>query len=212
VIPIDNLPSAKAASSESLILESTEPEEGLTSVCFRKGTKNEKDLFIEVWTSKGFKSSLKVSELLEKPYNDSVFGGIAWSRDQKKIVFIGEQPEIANYKAFYRDLEDKKPEEKKDERDENKKEEHWQDEKFLYQEHFGETLNTKKRPAIYIFNLEDNKLNKVEFGEHLPLHVYPQYPVFDQNSEGIVFSGLSMPYKKLGLNFCLNKETGLYYI
>ena len=65
-------------------------------------------------------------------YNDTVFGGISWSKDGNKIVFIGEQPEIATYKPFFKDAEEeKKTEEKKDsdedvkKKEEEKKEEHW---------------------------------------------------------------------------------------
>ena len=50
------------------------------------------------------------------------------------------------------------------------------------------------------------------FGKHLKDTDYPQYPVFDHESKGIVFSAVQMPIKKLGLNFCLNKSTKLYYI
>ena len=41
---------------------------------------------------------------------------------------------------------------------------------------------------------------------------YPQYPVFDEFSTGVVFDSVSMATKKLGLNFCLNRPTSLYYI
>jgi len=97
---------------------------------------------VEVWDSqRGFVSSLKVTDKIKMIYNDTVFGGISWSRDGNKIVFIGELPEIASYKPFFKDPEEEKKSE--DKKDEEKKEEHWQDEKFLYKEHFGETLTTK---------------------------------------------------------------------
>ena len=74
-----------------------------------------------MWDTNGFRSSLKVNDKLTKVYNDTVFGGISWSRDSKKIVFIGEVPETEKYKAYFRDPEEsKKEEEKKDGPDE-----HW---------------------------------------------------------------------------------------
>lgn len=121
------------AGTESVLGQSTEPQEGQIQVKFRKGTTNEKDVFIEVWNAeKGFVSSLKATEKLKMVYNDSIFGGISWSRDMKKVVFIGELPEIAAYKAFFKDKEEEKKEEKKEEekkedekKEEEKKEEHW---------------------------------------------------------------------------------------
>lgn len=65
---------------EASLLESISPE-GQTSIRFRKGEKNEKELFIEVWDNNGFRSSLKVNEKMTKAYNDTVFGGISWSKD-----------------------------------------------------------------------------------------------------------------------------------
>ena len=90
-----------------LLVESYEPQYGEISVRFRKGddpNTGDKDLFIEVWKAgRGFVSSMKVSDKLSKVYNDDKFGGISWSRDCKKIVFIGEVPPPAKYNSFFID-------------------------------------------------------------------------------------------------------------
>jgi len=229
VVPLDMIPGEPAGGG---LGQTTEPLKGEAQVRFRKGTVNEKDLFIEVWNMKanGFVSSLKVTDKLTKPYRDAVFGGITWSRDGKKIVFVGEVPEIATYKPFFKDAEEKKEEDKddgegqiKDKKDEDQKkkeaekkkkdEEHWQDEKFLYKENFGETLVSKVNGAIFIFDLDENKLQRVNFGKHLDDKTsYVCYPLFDESSTGIVFNCVNMPIKKLGLNFCLNRPTSLIYV
>lgn len=104
---------------------------------FRKGEKNDKDLFIEVWNQRGFVKSRKVSDKVTKLYNDAVFGGIAWSRDETKIVFVGERPEPASFKNYWEDQDPKKQEEEKKPDEEKKKEEEekpvtYLDEKFKY--------------------------------------------------------------------------------
>ena len=169
VVQLDQVPQDESGSS--LLAETTDPHTGQYSVRFRKGEKNDKDVFIETWSAadqKGFRSSLKVTEKLTKVYNDTVFGGIQWSPDAKKIVFVGENPEVANYKPFFKDPEEPKKEDKDKDKanaeekkasDAKKAKEHWQDDKFLYQENFGETLDSKKSPAIFIFDLEQNQLN-----------------------------------------------------
>ena len=100
----------------------------------RKGEKSDKDLYIEVWNdeAQGFVQSRKISDKCSKLYNDAVFGGIKWARDESKIVFIGEKPEIATFKFYW---EDEKPkpsteaaeEEKKaeDKPSSEPKDEHW---------------------------------------------------------------------------------------
>ena len=187
-------------------------------VRFRKGEKNEKDLFIEVWRSedgRGFGSSRKVSDKVTKIYNDAVFGSAAWSRDETKIVFIGEKPEPATYKSYWEDEQPKKEDDKKEGGDEAKPKEpetstKYLDEKYKYADDFGETLVGKKRPGMFVFDLIANTLSEV-LG--LPeSDFYSTFPVFDESSKGIVFAGVKSPYQKLGMNFCLNRDTKLYYL
>jgi len=157
-IPVDEANSSLLAQSHS--------ESGALQVRFRKGDKNEKDIFVEVWSAEaagGLRSSLKVTDKLSKIYNDTVFGGITWSLDESKICFIGEVPEIEKFKNPF-DLkkeEDKKDEENKAVEEEKKEpeEEHWQDEKFLHKEDFGEMLVGKKSPAIFVFDIKENSLS-----------------------------------------------------
>lgn len=68
-------------------------------------------MYMEVWRKDtGFVSSLKVSDKLKAVYNDTVFGGVSWSKDGQKIVFIGEVPDIEKYNAYFKDPEEPKKE------------------------------------------------------------------------------------------------------
>ena len=66
-----------------------------------------------------------MTDKLTKVYNDSIFGIISWSKDNSKIIFIGEKPEPASYKNYW---EDEKEEPKKDD-EEGKTEEKKEEEK-----------------------------------------------------------------------------------
>ena len=117
-----------------------------------------KDIFIEIWNEHGLTSTLKVTDKVSKVYNDVVFGAMQWSADETKICFVGETPDVANYKNPW-DQPEKKTEdseETKDKKDE--KEEHWQEEKFLYENDCGEALVGKKRPTLFIFDVKENTL------------------------------------------------------
>ena len=74
---------------------------------------------------------------------------------------------------------------------------------------FGEALVDKKDPAIFIFDLQKNVLNQVQ---GLTKDVHPMCPIFDQENTGVVFSGVYHPNFKLGLSYCTNRPTHLYYI
>ena len=155
----------------SLLVQSISPS-GDLCVRFRKGEKNEKDVFVEVWTtnsSHALRSTLKVTDKLTKIYNDAIFGGISWSQDESKICFIGEVPEPEVYKNHWEakkseeEVKGCKQETQKEEsqKKEENKEEHFQDEKFLLNRDFGEMMVGKKNPAIFIFDLEKNAINQV---------------------------------------------------
>lgn len=109
-----------------------------------------------------------MSDLITKPYNDTVFGGVSWSHDFKRCIFAGEKPE-PKFKTHFSDkapIEEKKDEkaseEKKDEKS-SKKEDKAAEDKFLLKESFGETLIDKMNPCLFIFDIENNKLSQVEF-------------------------------------------------
>jgi hypothetical protein len=102
-------------------------------------------------------------------YNDAVFGPVAWSCDETKIVFIGERPEPASYKNYWEDAQPKKDGEEDKKNDEEKKadekkpdETKYLDDKYKYLDDFGETLVGKKRPALFVFDLVENTLNEVQ--------------------------------------------------
>jgi len=99
-------------------------------------------------------STLKITTRIAKVYNDVVFGGISWSCDEQKIVFIGEVPEIAEFKNPFDALTALK--ESKEENE--SKIQHWQEEKFEYKNDFGEGLVGKKQPGIFVFDLIENRL------------------------------------------------------
>ena len=42
--------------------------------------------------------------------------------------------------------------------------------------------------------------------------VHPSFPIFDKNGTGIIFHGIHLPIDKLGLLYCFNRPTKLYYI
>ena len=90
-------------------------------------------------------------------YNDSIFGGVAWSRDESKILFIGEKPEPATYKNYWEDAKKKEEgQEEEKKKPEEEKPQAYLDEKYKYMDDFGETLVSKKRPTIFVFDLKDN--------------------------------------------------------
>jgi hypothetical protein len=208
---------AQDAAGSSVLFSTTAPWSNKVQLRFRKGEKNDKDLFIEVWREhdRGFTSSRKVSDKVTKVYNDAVFGTVAWSRDETRVVFVGERPEPPSYKNYWEDEQPKKDKPEGGEAEEEKKAQDDKpptpqlDEKFKYIDDFGETLVGKKRPGLFVFDLVENTLNEVQ---GIDQGFFPTFPVFDESSKGIVFAGVKSPVMKFGMNYCLNRDTKLYHI
>jgi hypothetical protein len=132
--------------------------------------------------------------------------------DESKIIFIGEKPAPAVFKSYWEDdLKDflHPKEDKKDKKDEKKKDEKFFEDKFDYKEDFGETMVGKKSPNIFIYTLKTNELDEIE---GLDETLYPTYPMFDEDSKGIVFSAFQFKAKIPGLSYCLNRPASLYYV
>lgn len=154
-------------------------------------------------SSPSYLISKKIHDKCSAVYNNALFGGVSWSRDSTKVVFIGEKPEPASYKNFWEDndAQDEKArkaagsneEEKKKEEEKKPEEEvHYLDEKYKYSEDFGETQIGKKKPTIFIYNLRENIFEEVQ-GLQQDTTLYPATPMFDDKSEGVIFVGYDLP-------------------
>ena len=72
------------------ILESQSDDCSLKVIVRKEG---EKDLWLEVWSATlngGLLQSTKISSSCARVYNDTIFGGVSWSRDNSRVTFIGE--------------------------------------------------------------------------------------------------------------------------
>jgi len=177
-------------------IESYAPLSGNKCVRVRTGDRDDGDV-LEAWNERGLEKCLKLKGITSRIYNDAVFGGIKWNTNETKVIFIGEIPKPKDFKSHF---------EKIDAADGKKA---LMSEKFEYQSDFGETLENKISPAIFVYDLVENLVHRVD---GIPDNLFPQNPCFDETGVGIVFQAVDMPVKKLGLNFCLNRPTGLYHI
>ena len=193
-------------------------------IIIRKDSKNEKQLYLEHWDKDGFSISLKLNNVT-KIHNNFVFGGISWSKNWDKITFIAEREEVSEYSPYW-DSENKKPKDSNAKGDE-KKEIHISD-KFKYNHqnsnihsNYGETLADWKYTVIVVYDLTKKKstiLNLMKLKEDKKIDsdvfddVHPAHPIFDESGNGLIFHGYHLPIDKLGLVFCIDKLTKIFYI
>lgn len=107
------------------------------------------DVWIETWSkhiSAGMQQSFKLSTVCSKVYADVVFGSITWARDLSKVAFIGETPAKIKFTNPW-DMPEKVGD------DQN-----WHEDKFLYKEDFGELMTGKSEPALFVYDLIENRV------------------------------------------------------
>jgi hypothetical protein len=148
-------------------------------------------VLVEQWDWSGIKHAWRMIGV-EKVYDNGVFGGIQWSRDAKKVVFVGERKRerIMEVNGKLR----------KSERYEGQRSD------------FGEGLKGTSWPVIWVYDLENKKEVVIDL-EALGLEeLYPACPIFDKPAKGIVFHGIYWPIERMGLLYAFNRPTSLYYI
>lgn len=195
-----------------VVLESWSPF-GDACVRVRQGAKEAKELWLELWRGDvGLEKATKISDAAGKIYDDVVFGGVSWNRNCDKIVFVAE---VNKPKAYDNAFEIKKKAESDDPSAEKKKKDaekpFWED-KYEYKDDFGETLEGKQNPGIFMWDLEGEDSQDVRQIKGIPDGLVPVQPIFDESGNGILFSGIDLPLRRLGLNFCLNRTTKLYHM
>ena len=223
LVQLTHMPNEEA--DPNLVVSSSSPYSQLNGfrvpkyrLNFKKDAKDATAIWIELWERSGLRYSKKAPSL-GLVYNDPVFGGISWSRDERKVAFIGQRPEEKQFKSHFADPEEQKTKEEKKEEEKNdetgedtkkkeEKKEKGMEDKFLYKPDFGETLTGKTDPLIYVLDVQKGTLETVL---DLPANVYPGHPIFDPQGEGLIFTGYKLPGMKLGLNICLNRPTSLFY-
>lgn len=178
--------------------QSTSPRTGKYTLKVRK---HEEKFYIEIWNKTGMIDSIEVSSKIEFVYNDNVFGSFSWSENEESVVFVAEKKKPKAVALGELNLEPTNENIEKDIGGYLKNAEE--------PESFGEGLQTKIEPEVWIFDVAEKKLRKVSNINYD--NVYPCYPTFYKN-EGLVYTGLYIQSQKLGLRACMNHAQSMFFV
>ena len=179
---------------------------GSKSVVLKKGDQDKSDLWLEVWDETGLIRTRNIKTVASKVYCDETFGGVQWNLRGDRICFIGEIPNPPKYENYF-DSFSRQQDAK--EAPNSQEEKAWNSQKFEFTDEFGEKLEGKKRPAIFVYDLVSNEVQRVALDLQ---DVYPGSPCFDATGDGILFQGVYLSGKKMGLFFCHNRPISLFHI
>uniref|UniRef100_A0A4W3K094 Acylamino-acid-releasing enzyme n=1 Tax=Callorhinchus milii TaxID=7868 RepID=A0A4W3K094_CALMI len=196
-------PSGNCTELQSELLSRESPSGSLRAV-LREHTnkKGEEKQFLEIWNRNSKEKSIDLTSLDKhgKVYEDGQFGCLVWSHSESHILYIAEKKRPKTESFFQSKSELLEPltcffil----------------QGDQFVYWEDWGEALVNKSIPVLCVLDIESNNISVLE---GIPEHTSPGQAFWAPNDTGIVFVGWGHETQRLGLVFCTNRKSGLYYV
>ncbi|XP_042585740.1 S9 family peptidase isoform X2 [Cyprinus carpio] len=191
------LPSGTSSHIEKELLSSHSPS-GTIQAVIREDAGHQ---YVEVWGQNGLEKSLDLTALNKhgKVYEDAQFACLAWSPCEKKLLYVAEKKRVepsahssvasANEDGGLVLLEEQ--------------------DKNIYVEDWGEGLVGKSCPVLCVADL--NKGAVIVYAG-VPPHISPGQALWAPNGRGVMFVGHWNEPFRLGLKFCSNRRSALYYL
>jgi len=199
------------------------PYEEKMEVKICKNPKNDKETFLQLWTTSVLINSIKLEEKgIKSVYFDDVFGKPKFSSDGQKLIFLVEIDSSKNFKNYFSINDKKYDKENLEENSDLENDEFLKNmKKFDYKQEFGEALDGKSYPIIAIYDIIKNDIGLIDLdvinknlkNEDKKIRLYPATPFFDNNNRDIIFTGYDFENdNKLGIIFCLKRSSKIYLL
>ncbi|NWR37980.1 ACPH enzyme, partial [Tachuris rubrigastra] len=206
----------------------------LRKVPGREKEKEKEKQFLEVWDQNRKVKSIDLTALDKhgSVCDDDQFGCLAWSHSETHLLYVAEKKRPKTESFF----QSKAPELGTSDEDtgQPKKEDvplkvrftppgaggGWpggsgadgdvpQGEQFVYYEDWGETLSTRSMPVLCILDIEGSSISVLE---GIPEHLSPGQAFWSPEDTGVVFVGWWHEPFRLGLRYCTNRRSALFYV
>ncbi|XP_041129402.1 acylamino-acid-releasing enzyme-like [Polyodon spathula] len=197
------------------LLSSQSPSGTLKAVVREIGHQGEEKQFLEIWSRNGLKRSTDLTHLKihGKVYEEGQFGVLAWSHSKCSLLYVAERQQKTT-ESFFRacgtinENEGAWPEGNK-EKKAGADEEMQKGDKPEYSEDWGEGLSSKRVPVLCVADTEKSSISVLQ---GVPGHVSPGQPFWAPGDSGVGFVGWWHEPFRLGLKFCYNRRSALFYV
>ncbi|MFT7800887.1 acylamino-acid-releasing enzyme-like [Arapaima gigas] len=194
-------PSGNCTEIKGELLSKDSPSGDLKAVVRECTVKGEEKQFLEVWSKNSKVKSINLTALKKhgKVYEDDQFGCLVWSHSETHLLYVAEKKRpktesffqcLFNYFilrfCFYT-----------------------QGDQFVYYEDWGETLVNKSEPVLCVLDVEGSNVSVLE---GIPENISPGQAFWAPNDTGVVFVGWWHEPFRLGLKYCSNRRSSLFYV
>ncbi|BFZ08835.1 hypothetical protein BsWGS_11875 [Bradybaena similaris] len=178
----------------------------------QKDKKNEDKQYLEIFDETKRLKTIDVLALEKHGKiidNDGQFGSFEWSSSEGHILYMAEKkkPNTGSFfdpKAF-KDVGERGDEEVASSKTADVK----RGEEFVYAENWGEQLTKRECPVVCILDIDTSTVSVLE---NLPEDVSPGQAMWTPDDAGVVVCAWNHEPYRLGLKFCFQRKSFLYYL
>ncbi|XP_069500272.1 acylamino-acid-releasing enzyme-like isoform X2 [Ambystoma mexicanum] len=207
-------PSGNATEMKGELLSMESPSGALKAVIREtKNNKGEDKQFLEVWNRNRKVKSINLTALEKhgKVYEDEQFGCLNWSHSETHLLYVAEkkrQKTESFFKTKIPDLSSTSAEEDEVSKSE-KLDKPIKGDQFVLHEDWGEGLVSKSVPVLCVLDIESSNISVLE---GVPDHISPGQAFWSPGDTGVVFTGWWHDSFRLGLKYCTNRRSALFYV
>uniref|UniRef100_A0A8B9RIW0 Acylamino-acid-releasing enzyme n=1 Tax=Astyanax mexicanus TaxID=7994 RepID=A0A8B9RIW0_ASTMX len=193
-------PSGNCTEIKGELLSQDSPSGDMKAVVRACTIKGEEKQFLEIWHKNSKIKSLNLTALKKhgKVYEDDQFGCLVWSHSETHLLYVAEKKrpkaesyfEVRDHLVIYREKLFKK-------------------DQFVFYEDWGEALISKSTPVLCVLDIEGNNVSVLE---GIPDNISPGQAFWAPNDTGVVFVGWWHEPFRLGLKYCPNRRSSLFYV
>ncbi|XP_012626750.1 acylamino-acid-releasing enzyme isoform X3 [Microcebus murinus] len=194
-------------------LLSRESPSGTMKAVLRKagGTgPGEEKQFLEVWEKNRKLKSFNLSALEKHGpiYDDDCFGCLSWSHSETHLLYVAEKKRPKAESFFQTKALDVSASDDEMARP-KKPDQAIKGDQFVFYEDWGENMVSKSTPVLCVLDIESGNISVLE---GVPENVSPGQAFWAPGDTGVVFVGWWHEPFRLGIRFCTNRRSALYYV
>ncbi|XP_070823657.1 acylamino-acid-releasing enzyme [Chaetodon trifascialis] len=173
--------------------------------------KGEDKQFLEIWSKNIKMKSINLTALKKhgKVYEDDQFGSLVWSHSETHLLYVAERKRPKAESFFQTESPELSSAGDEEESMSVEKKEAVKGEQFVFHEDWGEALVGKSCPVLCVLDIEGDNVSVLE---GVPENISPGQAFWAPGDTGVVFVGWWHEPFRLGLKYCPNRRSSLFYV
>ncbi|XP_076022688.1 acylamino-acid-releasing enzyme-like [Genypterus blacodes] len=192
------------------LLSKDSPTGQMKAVVRECTVKGDDKQYLEIWSKNIKMKSINLTALKKhgKVYEDDQFGCLVWSHSETHLLYVAERKRSKSQSFFQTESPELSSTGDEDEAIRVEKKE-TKGEQFVYYEDWGEALVGKNSPVLCVLDIEGDNVSVLE---GVPENISPGQAFWAPGDTGLVFVGWCHEPFRLGLKYCPNRRSSLFYV